>query len=114
MGKQLVLAGLAVVGMFLGGGIAQADDTSLVVEEEPAIQALPLAQAHIARSQELQEKGEMAAAAEELNKALSLSTRLPSAHFNRAELLRNQGDMEGAVREYTRAIEALALRQYLR
>ena len=102
----------AVLGF--SGAVVHADDSSLTVEEEPAIQANPLAQAHIERSRALQEKGEVEAAAEEVDKALSLSTRLPSAHFRRAELLRTQGDTEGAVREYTRAIEALALDQFLR
>jgi len=103
---------LAVLGPL--GGAAHADDASLVVEEEPAIQASPLAQAHLERSRALQEQGEVEAAAEEVDKALSLSTRLPSAHFRRAELLHSQGDTEGALREYTRAIEALALDQFLR
>jgi Tfp pilus assembly protein PilF len=114
MGRRLMMAGLVLAGGVLGGGIVRAEDPSLVVEEEPAIQAAPLAQAHIERSRELQAQGEIAAAAGELDKALSLSSRLPSAHFNRAELLRSQGDIEGALREYTRAIEALALDQYLR
>jgi Tfp pilus assembly protein PilF len=114
MGRRLMIAGLVLVGGVLGGGVARADESSLAAEEEPAIQAAPLAQAHIERSKELQAQGEIAAAAEELDKALSLSSRHPSAHFNRAELLRSQGDAEGALREYTRAIEALALQQYLR
>ncbi|MGD2062860.1 MAG: hypothetical protein PVF51_04685 [Nitrospirota bacterium] len=114
MVRRLVMAVLVLVGGVLGAGGVRAEDPSLVVEEEPAIQSAPLAQAHIERSRELQAQGEMAAAEDELDKALSLSSRLPSAHFNRAELLRSQGDIEGALREYTRAIEALALERYLR
>lgn len=114
MGKRLWMAVLVLACGVLGGQAAWADDSSLAADEEPAIQAAPLARAHIERSRDLQAQGEMAAAAEELDKALSLSSRLPSAHFNRAELLRSQGDTEGALREYTRAIEAIALQQYLR
>ncbi len=82
--------------------------------EEPAIQASPLVRAHLARSRQLAEAGKSEAAGEELEKVLQLTSRIPAAHFQRAELLAKQGETEAAIAEYNRAIEAIALKRYLR
>jgi len=82
--------------------------------EEPAIQASPLVRAHLERSRQLEEAGQSEAAGEELEKALQLTSRIPSAHFTRGELLAKQGNAAEAIDAYTRAIEAIALKRYLR
>jgi len=82
--------------------------------EEPAIQSTSLVRAHLERSRQLEETGQIEAAGEELEKVLQLTSRIPSAHFARGELLAKQGNTAGAIDAYTRAIEAIALKRYLR
>jgi len=82
--------------------------------EEPAIQSTPLVRAHLERSRQLEKAGQTEAAGEELEKVLQLTSRIPSAHYARAELFAKQGNTAEAIDAYTRAIEAIALKRYLR
>jgi len=82
--------------------------------EEPAIQATSLVRAHLERSRQLEEAGQSEAAGEELEKVLQLTSRIPAAHYARGELFAKQGNAAEAIDAYTRAIEAIALKRYLR
>lgn len=109
MSRFLLLAALCFVAV-----PAIADPAPASEGEEPAIQATSLVRAHLERSRQLEEAGQNEAAGEELEKVLQLTSRIPSAHFARGELLAKQGNTAEAIEAYTRAIEAIALKRYLR
>lgn len=84
-------------------------EQALAVEPDSVSALCGLANAHLAEVRSLHStdsKGQAAAAARAIERALILAPDSPQAHYSLGHLLYVRGDLEGALREYQLAVDA--------